>query len=76
MAHNHNYVVLSNQSQTFYLLPVGLAAFHGIDPGGVHTGMTQNIRQPHNVLLCGIIGSGEKVAQIVGVNLLGRYLRL
>ena len=45
------------------------AALGGVDPGGVDTGMAQNVRQPGKVFFDGIIRPGEKMAQIVGKDL-------
>lgn len=41
------------------------AAFHGINSSGIDIGVAENIRQPAQILFQSIIGSGEKMAQVV-----------
>ena len=58
------------QRHFFYLIPVGFAAFLGIDAGGIYAGMAQNICQADDVFFHGIVHPGEQMAQIMGKNLL------
>lgn len=49
------------------LNPLGMdgTAFHGINSSGIDIGMAKNICQSAQILFQRIIGSGEKMAQIV-----------
>ena len=62
---------LQQKPHALQLAAVGVPGFHGVDPGGVYAGVTQDIRQTDDVLLHTIICAGKQMAQVVG-----KYLRL
>ena len=45
------------------------STLHGVDACGVDAGVAENVRQPGQVTLYGVIRSGEQVAEIVGEHL-------
>lgn len=53
-----------------YMLAAG---FQGVNPGGVHTAVSQQISQADNVLFQAVERSGEQVPQIVGEYLFRGY---
>ena len=75
---NNNSVVfiLHHEAHLLQLLPMGLAGLHGIDPGRIQAGVPQNIRQPDDILLQGVIGPGEQVPQVVREHLSLRHAGL
>ena len=48
---------------------LGLAGDHGIDPGRVDAGVSQDIGQVDDVVLSVVVGDGKEVAEVVGKDL-------
>ena len=49
-------------------------ALHDVDPGGLNTGMSQNIGQFGQIFLDMVKGPGKQVPQIVREDLLPRHI--
>ena len=45
---------------------MNFTGFHGVNSGGIHATVTEDIRKAHDVLLQGIIGSCEQVPEVMG----------
>lgn len=58
-----------NQPHALQLAGMNRPALHGVDACGVDAGVTQDVRQPGQVALYGVIRSGEQMAEIVGEHL-------
>ena len=70
------YRFLYHQAHPLQLPAVDVPRLHGVNPGGVHAGVAQNVRQTHDVPLQTVVRPGEKVPQVVGKHLLLRHPRL
>ncbi len=62
------------QTQLLNLHAMNFSGFHGVNPGGVDAGMTQNVSKSYNILLCRIEGSGKQVSQVMGKDLFFCYM--
>ena len=51
-----------------------ISAFHGIDPGGVDTGMAQDVRQSDDILFQTVISPGKQMPQIMRKYLFSAHL--
>ena len=60
---------LYNQPEPFDFSAVLGTGGHNIDPGGVDTAVTQDIRQFSNILFDAVKGPGKELSQIVGKHL-------
>ena len=60
-----------DKAHALHLPGVDGPALHGVDAGGVDAGVSQNVRQPGQILFQRVIAPGEQVAQVVGNTLPG-----
>ena len=66
---------LRHKLKPLYPPLLGSAADAGINAGGLHTGMTQNIRKMAQVFLGLIIKAGEQMPQVMGKDFSFVYTR-
>lgn len=52
--------------QQLHVLPSG---FHGVDAGGVHAGVAEDVRQPQQILFHAVKNAGEQMPQRMGKDL-------
>ena len=79
-SHNVHYVAFlcsgaEDLAQTVKDAELGLPGDHGVDPGRIDGGVTQEIREADDVLLPLVVSDGEEVAEVVGENLAARDSR-
>ena len=65
----------SHKIQAVDALAVDVAAFHGVNAGGVDGGVSEDVGKAHDVLVDGIKRAREKVAQVMRKHLTSRHVR-
>ena len=66
-------VSLEEKVQFIQLSPPGQPRLQGVDPGGVHAGVAQDVREAGQVPLGSVEGPGEQVPQVMGKDLPRRH---
>ena len=66
-------VLAPKKSKALDLFAMNFTGFHGVNSGGIHATVTEDISKADDILLYGVIGSGEQVSKVMGKDLLFRY---